>query len=91
MKKRVTISVLLILALIFGSFGFAFAGEAYTVKPGDTLWKIAKTYNTTYQELAQYNQIPNPNLIYVNQVIKIPDSSSSTAVPAPTPGNTFGR
>lgn len=44
----------------------------YTVKKGDTLSKIAKKYNTTYQELAEYNNIADPNKISVGQVIKIP-------------------
>ena len=46
----------------------------YIVKRGDTLSGIARRYNTTYQELARYNNIANPNLIYVNQVIKIPNA-----------------
>ena len=45
---------------------------SYVVKKGDTLIKIAKKYNTTYQKLAEYNNIKNPNLIYPNQIIKIP-------------------
>ena len=44
----------------------------YVVKSGDTLSKIAAKYNTTYQELAAYNNISNPSLIYVGQKIKIP-------------------
>ena len=44
----------------------------YVVKKGDTLSKIASKYGTTYQELAKYNNIANPNIIHVGQVIKIP-------------------
>lgn len=44
----------------------------YVVKSGDTLSGIASKYGTTYQELAKYNGISNPNLIYVGQKIKIP-------------------
>ena len=43
----------------------------YTVKKGDTLSGIAAKYGTTYQELAKYNGIQNPNLIHVGQKIKI--------------------
>lgn len=43
----------------------------YTVKSGDTLSGIAGKYNTTYQKLAKDNNISNPNIIYVGQVIKI--------------------
>ena len=44
----------------------------YTVKSGDTLYEIASKYNTTYQKLAEYNNIPNPSIIYVGQKIRIP-------------------
>lgn len=45
--------------------------QTYTVKAGDTLSAIASKYNTTYQEIAKKNNIPNANLIYVGQVLKI--------------------
>lgn len=43
----------------------------YIVKSGDTLSEIAEKYNTTYQKIAQDNNIENPNLIYPNQKLKI--------------------
>lgn len=43
----------------------------YTVKSGDTLSSIAKKYNTTYQKIANDNNISNPNLIYPNQKLII--------------------
>lgn len=52
--------------------------EVYVVIKGDTLSKIAKKYNTTYQKLAEYNGIANPNLIYPGQKIKIPSSNNSS-------------
>ena len=45
--------------------------QTYVVQAGDTLTKIAKMFNTTVKKLAEYNNIENPNLIYVGQVIKI--------------------
>ena len=42
------------------------------VKKGDTLTKIANKYNTTYQKLASYNNLKDPNKIYIGQIIKIP-------------------
>ena len=44
----------------------------YVVKRGDTLARIASKYGTTYKAIADYNGIPNPNLIRVGQQIKIP-------------------
>ena len=46
--------------------------RTYTVVRGDTLSGIAARYGTTYQALAAYNGIANPNLINVGQVIRIP-------------------
>lgn len=36
----------------------------YTVKPGDTLWCLAKKFNTTVQDIVEINDIDNPDLIY---------------------------
>ena len=52
----------------------------YVVKKGDTLSGIASKYGTTYQKLAEYNNIENPNLIYVGQKIVIPTTSSSSSI-----------
>ena len=49
----------------------------YVVVKGDTLSKIANNYGTTYQKLAEYNNIPNPDLIHVGQKIKIPNGGST--------------
>lgn len=49
----------------------------YTVKKGDTLSGIAKKYGTTYQKLAEYNGIDNPNIIHVGQKIKIPGTGAA--------------
>ena len=53
--------------------------SAYVVKQGDTLSAIARKYNTTYQVLAEYNSISNPNLIYPGQVIKIKQEQKNEA------------
>jgi LysM repeat protein len=47
-------------------------GEHYVVKRGDTLYSIARRYGLPVWQLASYNGIPNPNRIYVGQVIRIP-------------------
>lgn len=54
----------------------------HTVVKGDTLWGIAKKYlgsGTKYTQLAAINNISNPNLIYVGQVIKLSGTGSSTS------------
>ena len=44
---------------------------SYTVVPGDNLSAIASKFNTTVSNLCSLNNINNPNLIYVGQVLKI--------------------
>lgn len=43
----------------------------YTVRSGDTLSHIAQRYGTTVQNIAQLNNITNPNLIYPGQRLRI--------------------
>lgn len=43
----------------------------HEVSKGDTLSEIARKYDTTYQKLAEINNIKNPNLIFVGQKILI--------------------
>lgn len=45
----------------------------YVVKSGDVLYRIAKMFNTTWQELAKFNSLKNPHLIFPNQVINVPE------------------
>lgn len=47
--------------------------KKYTVKPGDVLWKIGNMFNTPWRQLAEFNNLKNPNLIYPNQEILIPE------------------
>ena len=44
---------------------------SYTVVAGDNLSAIASKFNTTVSNLCSLNNINNPNLIYVGQVLKI--------------------
>ncbi len=74
MKKRLAFSILLTAVLILGSFGFSCGANSYTVQQGDVLWKIAEQHHLSYQELANYNNLKNPNLIYDGQVLVFPDS-----------------
>lgn len=60
--------------------GAAQGVTVYTVKKGDTLSQIAAKYGTTYQAIAAYNGIKNPNAICVGQKIKIPASNAPAAL-----------
>jgi lysozyme len=43
----------------------------YTIKSGDTLGKLAKKYGTTVAQLVAWNNIANPNKIYVGQKLRV--------------------
>ncbi|MGE6555853.1 LysM peptidoglycan-binding domain-containing protein [Exiguobacterium artemiae] len=58
--------------------------KTYTVKSGDTLYKIASLYNVTVAALAKANNITNYNLITVGQVLVIPGTT-----PPPTTTVTY--
>ncbi len=69
------------------------AARTYTVQEGDTLSAIAERFNTTVEAIAEANNITDPNLIYVGQVLTIPgdDDGSAlppTSTPEPTPAPT---
>jgi len=44
----------------------------YSVKAGDTLSEIAWQYHTTYQAIAELNNLANPHLIFPGQKLVIP-------------------
>ncbi|MCQ6282684.1 LysM peptidoglycan-binding domain-containing protein [Bacillus sp. EB600] len=47
---------------------------AYTLKPGDTLWKISQAYNITLSQLREYNpQIPMNSPIWAGEEINVPE------------------
>lgn len=47
------------------------AAQTYVVRPGDTLSAIAQRFGTTAFALARLNNILNPSLIYVGQVLRL--------------------
>ena len=50
----------------------------YTVQSGDTLSKIAQNHKTTSKEILKINNINNPNLIKIGQVLNIPKQNKYT-------------
>jgi LysM repeat protein len=60
----------------------------YTVRPGDTLSKIADAYlkdQYKFYILARYNNISPPRSLGAGQVIQIPGSASAASAPLPAP------
>jgi len=56
--------------------------EFYTVKKGDTLYLIALDHGLDYKELAEWNNLDNPNVIRLGQQLRL-HAPSSPVVTAP--------
>ena len=84
-KIKTTIAgVAALLAFFAPSLASAQETVTYTVKSGDTLSEIAEKYNTTVEKLAAKNNIKDIHLIYVDQVLVIEGTASTTAPAATT-------
>lgn len=61
----------------------------YVVKPGDTLFNIARNFNTTVDIILKFNHIPNPTMLFVGQTIVIPESPAEAIIYIVRPGDTL--
>ncbi len=50
----------------------AYDAPVYTIMADDVLWRIAKKYGVTWQDLATYNKLDNPNMIFPGNTLMIP-------------------
>ncbi|MEO7940992.1 MAG: peptidoglycan DD-metalloendopeptidase family protein [Burkholderiaceae bacterium] len=77
--------------------GFENAGKPgfYTVKPGDTMIRIGMETGQSWRDIARWNNLTNPNLIEVGQVLRVVPPIAGAVPPvtvlaAPKPGATNG-
>lgn len=57
--------------------------RTYTIRPGDTLSRIAAQFHTTVAALAKTNHVANPNLIRAGATLQVPSTFTDTPRPAP--------
>ena len=93
MKRTVSITLAVaVLALaMFLPVGAQNCATQYTVKAGDNLYRIGLAHNVPFPQIAAANNLANPNLIFVGQVLCIPAAATAgpTATgPTPTRTNT---
>lgn len=55
------------------------ASDTYIVKKGDSLYSIARTYNTSVDKLKEINNLSS-NALAIGQVLKLPSSDTSSNV-----------
>ena len=65
--------------------GAANAGKPgfYTVRQGDTIMRIATEVNQPWRDIARWNNLDNPNLIEVGQVLRVVPPAGTTVASAP--------
>lgn len=87
LSQRRWIAVVAALILLAGVTTAVFAFP-YTIQPGDTLYSIARRFDTTVAAIVNANDIPNPNLIRAGDVIEIPGEGGGD--PGGDPGDDPG-
>jgi uncharacterized YkwD family protein/spore coat assembly protein SafA len=82
LKKVKKISIMaLLFVMLLPSLSFAQGNDTYIVQKGDSLWKIAVKYQIGVQEIIESNpQFTNPDLIYPNQKVYVPNIDSTKSV-----------
>ncbi len=84
MKKSRWIAGVLAVLLSFVVVTAVYAFK-YQVKWGDTVWGLSRTYGTTVQAITDANQLADPNLILVGQILEIPVEATNPPPVTPPP------
>ena len=74
-RSRRTLGALVALAVV----ATAGAPSVITVRPGDTLWDLAKKHRTSVSALKQLNELPGNGAIFAGDTLRVPGSARSGA------------
>lgn len=77
-----TLGALLALAVV----ATAHAPSVLTVRPGDTLWDLAKKHRTSVSALQKLNDLPGNGAIYAGDTLQLPGGSGGATAPARASG-----
>ena len=78
MRDRVIQTIACAAALLFTVPALAAAAQSHIVRPGDTLWSVARRYGTSVEALASANRLANPHSLQLGQRLIIPDGARGT-------------
>jgi LysM repeat protein len=90
LMRRVLLSLLFVCILVVPVITAQAQGDGpsqvvtYVVQPGDNLFRISLRFGVPLATIQQYNNIANPNLIFVGQVLRIPSGGVGPAPSTPT-------
>jgi len=84
MKLKKFLAVLLVAVVVLGG-GLLVWAHVHVVEEGDRLWRIGQRYGVAWEELADYNELDNPHLIFPGQEIRIPQADAAETAPVATP------
>ncbi len=74
-RSRRTLGALVALAVV----ATAGAPSVITIRPGDTLWELARKHGTSVTALEQLNNLPGNGTIYAGRTLRVPGGKSSGA------------
>ena len=74
-SARRTLAALVVLAAV----ATAHAPSVITVRPGDTLWDLAREHRTSVSALQQLNSLPGNGTVYAGQSLRLPGGGSPAA------------
>jgi len=80
MKKttEVLVGITITAGLFFHTHAFAASPSSYTVKAGDSLWRISNTYGVSVNQLKSWNHLTS-DTIYPGQILQIGSTASTAA------------
>ena len=74
-RGAATVGALVALALVTT----AGAPSLITVRPGDTLWELARTHGTSERALRALNELPGNGMIYAGQTLRVSGGGTAAA------------
>lgn len=84
MKKTRWLAIVIAVVTILTAVT-AVSALSYRVKWGDTLTKIAAQFGVSIQSIVSANNINNPDLIYADQYLEIPEAGTTPVPTTPVP------
>ncbi len=81
--KRATLLIIVIMAFLVGCS--TTGGVTHSVRKGETLWRICKTYDASIREVSRLNNIKDPTRIRVGQKLFIPGAPMQRGVALDAP------